>query len=319
MRRTIATHGLLLVVSAIWGGHFVALHFLLQELAPPEVMLIRALLASGFYAVFLLLNRRALPAIQRADWSRLITTGFLGIAVMGLGMVYAQRFISAGVSSLIVTLNPIFTALLAYLLLGQALTRRQAGGVALALGGFFVVLLLGAPGARFSVTNMAGVLLMACSPLTWALYTVLSKPLLGRYPSSFVAAYGTIAGAVFLLPLASPHFARAVAALDARGWASALVSGILAMAVSYLIWYRALRALQPTQVAVYMYLVPLWGILFAALLLGESLTPFTLLGGATILAGVVVTNTGARRPVAAAPPAVSAPAGQAAGDRAAAD
>src|SRR5207249_7348168 len=142
MRRTIATHGLLLVVSAIWGGHFVALHFLLQELAPPEVMLIRAILASGFYAVFLLLNRRALPAIQRADWSRLITTGFLGIAVMGLGMGYAQRFISAGVSSLIVTLNPIFTALLAYLLLGQALTRRQAGGVALALGGFFVVLLL---------------------------------------------------------------------------------------------------------------------------------------------------------------------------------
>ena len=181
MRRTIATHGLLLVVSAIWGGHFVALHFLLQELAPPEVMLIRAILASGFYAVFLLLNRRALPAIQRADWSRLITTGFLGIAVMGLGMVYAQRFISAGVSSLIVTLNPIFTALLAYLLLGQALTRRQTSGVALALGGFFVVLLLGAPGARFSVTNMAGVLLMACSPLTWALYTVLSKPLqIGR-------------------------------------------------------------------------------------------------------------------------------------------
>src|SRR5256885_4120617 len=79
MRRTIATHGLLLVVSAIWGGHFVALHFLLQELAPPEVMLIRAILASGFYAVFLLLNRRALPAIQRADWPRLITTGFLGL------------------------------------------------------------------------------------------------------------------------------------------------------------------------------------------------------------------------------------------------
>ena len=50
MRRTIATHGLLLVVSAIWGGHFVALHFLLQELAPPEVMLIRAILASGEFA-----------------------------------------------------------------------------------------------------------------------------------------------------------------------------------------------------------------------------------------------------------------------------
>src|SRR3712207_7953004 len=47
----------------------------------------------------------------------------------------------------------------------------------------------------------------------------------------------------------------------------------LAMAVSYLIWYRGLRVLQPTQVAVYTYLVPVFGVLFAALLLGESLTP----------------------------------------------
>ena len=308
MRRALAVHGLLLLVSAIWGGHFVALRYLLQELAPGGVMLVRGLLASAFYVVFLLLSRRQLPAIERADWPRLVLVGFLGIAVMGLGMVYAQRFISAGVSSLIVTLNPIFTALLAYLLLGQALTRRQAGGVALAMAGLLVVMLFGAPGARFSVANVLGVLLMACAPLTWAFYTVLSKPLLGRYPSAFVAAYGTMLGTVFLLPLATPGFWRAVVALSPRGWLSAGFSGVLAMAVSYLIWYRGLRVLQPTQVAVYTYLVPVFGVLFAALLLGESLTPFTLLGGATILAGVVVTNTGARRPVTVEPVGVALPA-----------
>src|SRR5918997_350029 len=145
MRRALAFHGLLLLVSAIWGGHFVALRYLLQELAPGGVMLVRGLLASAFYVVFLLLSRPQLPAIERA-----------------------------------------------YLLLGQALTRRQAGGVALAMAGLLVVMLFGAPGARFSVANVLGVLLMSCAPLTWAFYTVLSKPLLGRYPSAFVAAYGTM-------------------------------------------------------------------------------------------------------------------------------
>lgn len=305
MWRTLYMHGLLLFVAAIWGGHFVALRFLLHELAPTEVMLLRGLLAASFYLVVLLLNVRKLPAIHAADRPRLVLTGFLGIAVMGLGMVYAQRFISAGVSSLIVTLNPIFTALLAYLLLGQPLTRRQFMGVALGLVGFFIVMFFGAPSARFSIANVAGVLLMACSPFIWALYTVLSKPLLGRYPSIFVAAYGTIIGALFLLPLGSPRFVRDVVALDWRGWLSALFSGVLAMALAYLIWYRALHLLEPTQIAVYSYLVPVFGLLFAALFLGESLTAFTLLGGGTILGGVIITNTGARqalsRTVAAAP------------------
>lgn len=298
MRRALLPHVLLLCVAAIWGGHFVAIRFLLTELAPSAVMLLRGLLAGGFYVVFLAVNIRRLPAIQRADRPRLVLIGFLGIAVMGLGMVYAQRFISAGVSSLIVTLNPIFTALLAYLLLGQSLTRRQFFGVALGLVGFLVVMVFGAPGAKFSITNVVGVVVMACSPFIWALYTVLSKPLLGRYPPRYVAAYSTVLGALFLLPIGTPPFWRQVAALDRVGWLSAIFSGIFAMALSYLVWYQALERLEPTQVAVYGYLVPVFGVLFAALLLHEALTPFTILGGATILVGVAVTNTGGRRAIA---------------------
>lgn len=298
MRRALLPHVLLLCVAAIWGGHFVAIRFLLTELAPSAVMLLRGLLAGGFYVVFLAVNIRRLPAIQRADRPRLVLIGFLGIAIMGLGMVYAQRFISAGVSSLIVTLNPIFTALLAYLLLGQSLTRRQFFGVALGLVGFLVVMVFGAPGAKFSFTNVVGVVVMACSPFIWALYTVLSKPLLGRYPPHYVAAYSTVLGALFLLPIGTPPFWRQVAALDRVGWLSAIFSGIFAMALSYLVWYQALERLEPTQVAVYGYLVPVFGVLFAALLLHEALTPFTILGGATILVGVAVTNTGGRRAIA---------------------
>lgn len=295
MRRTLLPHMLLLCVAAIWGGHFVAIRFLLSELAPSAVMLLRGLLAAGFYLVFLAFNARRLPTIHRDDRPRLVLIGFLGITIMGLGMVYAQRFISAGVSSLIVTLNPIFTALLAYALLHQALTRRQLFGVVLGLLGFLIVMFFGAPGAKFSTTNVIGVVIMAFSPLIWALYTVLSKPLLGRYPPRFVAAYSTIIGAIFLLPIGTPPFWRQIGALDRGGWLSAIFSGIFAMALSYLIWYQALEHLEPTQVAVYGYLVPLFGVLFAALLLGEALTPFTVLGGTTILAGVVITNTGIRR------------------------
>lgn len=302
MRRTLVVHSQLLLVSAIWGGHFVALRVMLRELAPSQVLALRVGLAVAFYLAFLAYNRGRLPRVRCGDWVRLALVSVFGVVGASSGVIFAQRYISAGVSSLLTTINPVFTALLAWLILGQKLTRRPAAGVALALAGFLIVLLLGGPGARFSVTNAVGVLLMASSPLSWAAYTVLSKPLVGRYPSAYVAAYGTILGALCLLPLVTPTFLRAVAGLSPRGWGAALFSGVLAMAVSYLFWYRGLRVLQPTQVAVYIYLVPVFGVIFAALLLGERLTPFAILGGVTILAGVIVTNTGSRRPLADDPP-----------------
>ena len=72
---------------------------------------------------------------------------------------------------------------------------------------------------------------------------------------------------------------------------------VLAIFVGYILWYRGLRRLQPSQVAVYVYLVPFFGVLSAWLLLDETITGWLLLGGATILTGVIVTNSG-RRPAA---------------------
>ncbi len=68
----------------------------------------------------------------------------------------------------------------------------------------------------------------------------------------------------------------------------------LALVLSYALWYRGLRDLQPTQVAIYIYMVPVFGVLGSWLVLGEPITIFLLLGGATILSGVVLTNRSRR-------------------------
>jgi probable blue pigment (indigoidine) exporter len=130
---------------------------------------------------------------------------------------------------------------------------------------------------------------------------VLSKPLLAVYPSVHVAAYASIVGAALFLPLPllRPGLLDRVGGLDARGWLAAVFSTLLALVLSYVLWYRGLRALTPSQAAVYAYLVPVFGLLAAWLILDERPTLYLLLGGATILAGVILTNSAprARRPV----------------------
>ena len=308
--RLLGVHAQLLFTAMVWGGQFVALRVALRELRVADMLLLRTLLAAGFYAA--LLGGRAwrdggFPRIARADWRTLALVALLGVPGGGVGVMAAQRYITADVASLLTVTGPVFTALAAYLLLGQRLSRRQAGGIALAIGGFLIILLLGGKGARFEVRNMLGVLLMASSPFFFAFYTVLSKALVMRHGPVTVSGLVMLLGAAYLAPLLSPQFARNLLALSGRGWGAALFSGLVATGVSYLLWNRGLRALQPAQVAVYIYLVPVFGVLTAALALGDRPTLWAALGGLTILAGVVVTNLGARRgPLDEAPASTSA-------------
>ena len=305
-RQLLAVHAQLLFTAIVWGGQFVALRIALRELRVTDMLLTRTLLAAAFYAVmFAIMGWRSghFPRIARADWRLLALAALLGVPGGGVGVMAAQRYISADVASLITVIGPVFTAFAAYLLLGQRLSRPQVGGIALAIGGFLVILLLGGKGTRFEVSNMIGVLLMASSPFLWAFYTVLGKTLIMRYGSAIVSGYVMLLGAAYLLPLASPQFVRNLAALSWQGWLSALFSGLIATALSYLLWNRGLRVLQPAQVAVYIYLVPVFGVLAAALVLGDRLSPWAGVGGLTILGGVIVTNLGARQaPLTPAPP-----------------
>lgn len=83
--------------------------------------------------------------------------------------------------------------------------------------------------------------------------------------------------------------------LEAIDWGAVLYVSLLAITVAYLLWYWGLRVLTPSQTAVYTYLVPVFGVLVAWVVLGEQPTLFALLGGAVIVAGVVLTNTSSRR------------------------
>jgi drug/metabolite transporter (DMT)-like permease len=275
-------------------------------------MFLRAAGAMLFFTLFLAIGGRLLIPIARGDAVRIVLIGVIGIAVMNLAMINGQDLLPAALASLIVTSNPIHTTLISRLLGRESLTGRKIGGIALAFAGFLIVLLYGSgQGADLSTDHVKGMLILALAPFSWAFYTVLSKPLLARYPPVHVAAYTAVAGSVgfLIVPFVRPGTAARLADLSARGWSAALFATLLAFVLSYVLWYRGLRVLTPSQTAVYIYLVPVFGLLSARFVLGETITAYLLLGGATILAGVVLTNSGRSTRAAPSPAATPAKAG----------
>lgn len=297
-RDLVLVHLGLLLVAILWGGNFTALKHLLDVLRPVDIVVVRSVGAALFYVAFLAATGKLLIPVTRPDLRRMLLIGALGIPIMSLSMAYGLTRLDAGLASLLVTSNPIFTAIISRIVLGEALTSRKVAGILLAFAGFLVVLQFGASGgARLETDQMLGVLIVLAGPLAWAFYTVLSKPLLGRYPPAHVASYTTIAGGAVFVPVLlfdAPLRGR-MAALGAVDWLAVVYVSLLAITVAYLLWNWGLRVLTPSQTAVYTYLVPVFGVLVSWIVLGETPTVFALLGGAVIVAGVVLTNTGNRR------------------------
>jgi drug/metabolite transporter (DMT)-like permease len=309
-RSLLLVHLSLLLVALIWGGTIPAIKYLLRTLEPADVLLLRVGGAALIFAFILSLQgRRALPKSRR-DGVELLLFGVLGIALMNLAMINGQDMIPAVLASLIVTSNPVFTALVSRFMTGEVLTRRKIGGIALAFAGFLIVLLFGSGGdAQLDVDQVKGILIVAIAPFSWAFYTVLTKPYLTRYEPVNVAGYTAIGGFIGALPaiLLGGGTAARLGDLNSTGWAIGFYLSAFGFVVAYVLWYRALRVLTPSQTAVYIYLVPVFGILCASLFLDEKITPYLLLGGATILAGVVLTNSGRPTPSRPVEPVTSAP------------
>lgn len=229
----------------------------------------------------------------------LLLLGVLGITIMNVALINGQKLIPAALASLVVTSNPVHTAIIARFVTGEPLTPRKIGGIAIATIGFLIVLFLGSgTDADLSASHVKGMLIVAIAPLSWAFYTVLTKPYLTRYPPTNIAAYTAIAGFIGALPLLGweRDAPDRIAKVDTIGWLTIGFLAVFGFVVAYMLWYRGLQVLSASQTAVYIYLVPVFGLFFAWWLLDEQITPFLLLGGATILAGVILTNS-SRAPV----------------------
>jgi len=309
-RNLLIVHLSLLLVAAIWGGTIPAIKYLLRTLEPADVLFLRVGGAALIFAGILSLQgRRALPKSRR-DGIELLLFGVLGIALMNLAMINGQDMIPAALASLIVTSNPVFTALVSRFLTGEPLTRRKIGGIALAFTGFLIVLFYGSGNdAQLDADQIKGILIVAIAPFSWAFYTVLTRPYLARYDATNVAGYTAIGGFIGALPalLWVGGTADRLRDVTATGWALGFYLSAFGFVVAYVLWYRALRVLTASQTAVYIYLVPVFGILCAWLFLDEQITGYLLLGGATILAGVVLTNSGRAAPVSTPEPISSTP------------
>jgi len=278
-------HLSLLSVVVIWAGSFSVIKALLDDGVPAgDIAILRyAIAAPGF--AFILLRARGLPGLTRADALRVGVAGLLIVVGYHMFLNIGTRYTTSGAAALVVALAPGMTLVLVVLLGVERIRARHVVGLAVAFAGVAIVVALGS-GNELSVQSAKGPLIVMGAALSFALYNVLLKPLLGRYDLLALTAATSLVGIVGLAPLVRGSTFETVTGGSASELVLLLYLGVLATFLGYILWNVGLRGLGPTRAISYSYAIPPLAVAFGAIFLGEPVTIWLALGGALVVGGI---------------------------------
>jgi drug/metabolite transporter (DMT)-like permease len=196
--------------------------------------------------------------------------------------------------------TPVVVAIASAALGRERITRLHWLGAATSAFGIYLVV---GHGAAFGGTHLTGDLLVMASVSCWAVYSMGAARLIERHSPLFVTGVTFVVGTVPYVIVSLPALlAVRWADLSAYVYVSVVLSALLALCVSYLIWYTAIQAIGVARTSVYSNLVPIAAMIVAALWLGEPITVIKVSGAAAVLTGLWLTRLGRRPPAAAVCP-----------------
>ncbi len=280
----------ILAMAAVWGGSFLFLRVATPDFGPVPLIAIRV----GVSALFLLpvlLTRPAWRAEFRQNVGKLFVLGLVNAAIPFPLFAYSTLFVTAGFASIINATAPLFAALVAGLWLRDRITT--GGLIGLGIGFAGVLLLVGGlpdikPGALLAI---AGALFAS---FLYGISASFVKKHLGSV-NTWVTTTGSFGfAALLLLPLAVAQWPAASPA--STSWVAATVLAVACTAIPNIYYFRLVLRVGPGKAMSVAFLIPVFGMLWGALVLGEQVTSGMLLGCAVILLGtsLVVGMTGKR-------------------------
>jgi len=269
------------LLGAIWGASF-----LFQRVSAPEFGAlplgeIRLALGAAVLLPFLWRDRAAFPL---RIWPRIALVGAINSAVPFALFAWAAQRAPAGVIAISNSMAVLFTALVAFLFFGERIRLRQ--GVGLVAGFAGVVVLAGAKTAGMSLgwAVVAG----TSAAFLYGIGVNLIRHWLAGLPPVALAAATLSMAALLLAPFA--FLAWPSGSQSAIAWAAAVALGVVCSGIAYALYYRLIQRIGGARAVTVTYLVPLFAVAWAWMLLGEVPTLAMLAAGALILGSVALSQ-----------------------------
>ncbi|TLD46248.1 MAG: putative cystine transporter YijE [Accumulibacter sp.] len=272
----------LVLLAALWGGSFLFMRYAAPAFGPLPLIWLRVAVAAACLMPLLML-RRQVGALREHAFG-IVVVGVFSSALPFALIAWAMLSITAGLASILNATVPIFTALIGAVWLRERLGTTRAAGLVV---GFVGVLMLAAGQADFKPGGSGwAILAMLLATLSYGLAAHLTRRLLGEVPALVSAAGSQIAAAIVMTPLAL--WSWPAESPGHLAWSAAITLGVGCTALAFLIFFRLIANVGAARAVTVTFLIPLFGILWGSIFLGERLDAGMLVGGAIVVLGTAL-------------------------------
>jgi drug/metabolite transporter (DMT)-like permease len=286
---------LLIFNQFIWGTSWVAIKSAQEQMGP--VVLSLWSLALSVIVLYPFVHRQLGGDFRRRtlrEYFDYLMMGMVGLSGMTLLYAWGAGRSLAANGALISTAVPILTAVVAVIVLGERMTLIRLVSLVVALLGVFAI-----SASQWSEVELFGGylfpnLLLFGGTLANAIYIVYSKKLLASTGPLVLLFWGQLIGFAGCLPFlfVEDFTLGSLAAYTWQTWMSLAFLGAIFYATTMIIFFKILVRLDAGQIMVSCYLQPVFGVVMAAVMLGEQITVGMILGGLLVLVGTVLATYG---------------------------
>jgi drug/metabolite transporter (DMT)-like permease len=272
----------LLALAAIWGASFIFIRIAVIPLGPIATADLRVALAAVALAAWLRFAGTRLE--WRAHWRFYLAVGCVTSAAPFALWAFSALHLPASYLVVLNATSPLFGALVSAVWLRERITGRAALGLAAGIAG--VALLVGLGPLRATPPVLWAIAAGALAALSYAVAATYMKRRSAGVDAAAVATGSQIGATLLLAPLLA---ALPPVAWPTPGeWAAVVLLGVLCTGIAYLLYFRLIADVGPTRALTVTFLIPVFGMLWGAVFLGEAITPVMAAGCALVLAGTAL-------------------------------
>lgn len=276
----------LLALVLIWSGSWIAIKWGLTEIPPYSLAFFRFLVACPvIVAITYSSEGKNSLKIKKNEVFTLAFLGLLGVTLVQSIQIFALKYTTAINSSILINFNVPFIAIFAMLFLRESITKKTALGILISfIGAVFIVINGSLSG--FQKINIGDILIILTG-IFWAAYSVAGKKIMEERTPLSVTSFSFLFGTLFLFPMSlfESKFSF-IGDITKLGIGSILYLSLLCSVFAYICWNRSMNCEKASNVAMFLYFVPVVTAIMAWFLLGEIITIFTVIGGALVIFGV---------------------------------
>jgi drug/metabolite transporter (DMT)-like permease len=265
----------------MWGASYLFMRYAVPHLGPVLLIELRVLIAGLALLAFVHLSGGTVG--WRSHWRAYLFVGAVGLALPFVLIAQALTTIDASTAAILNALSPLFASIVAAIWIRDPITPAKAAGIALCLLGTAV--LVGWTPAPMSRAELVAASLSVIATALYG-YTIVFTKVHLRQASPLGTAAGTLLmAAVAMLPFTPVAGLRHLGGIPVMAWLAMLGLAIVSTTVAFIFYYRLIADVGPVKAITVTLLVPIFGMAWGVVFLGEPLTPGRLAGCAIILAG----------------------------------